>query len=220
MTSIKVRDWQIVEQIPEDGGREPRFSVVIADPALSARPVVMNLPYTGITDTTVSPETHDLYLQSELPLPKDKKTLKDSLFFRKKVLSEDGGAPGNTPFPNTVVGAVFANPVGERRKAIIDDASGVSLTVAETTTAMGRPGQEMLVGQNGVTMLSGSPRILSLPEEDLVLFKQKGIGQLAPQCFVPPFCFPEYMPNFEFVSQVAGVVSIVKEIARLTRTIR
>lgn len=216
MTPVRIKEWQIVEQVPETG-IEPRFSVVIADPEISARPLLLGLPYTGITDTTITPESHDLYLEIELPISQDRRTLKNAIHFRKKNLTDAGGEAEKSQFPNSPITVTFADTVNEKRKALIDDDSGVSITVSDKTTAMGRPGREMLVGEKGVTMLSGSPRILSLPEEDIFFFKQKGIGQLAPQCFVPPFCFPEYMPNFEFVSQVANVVSIFKAISNLTK---
>lgn len=212
---IKVKQWQIIEHAPEMG-QEPKFSVVIADQDVSARPLLVPLPYTGITDTTITPDSHDLYMEMSSPSqPNDPKTCKDMVFFRPRTLTEEGGAPKNSEFGNTPIGATFGDPVNQRRKALIDDSTGMGITVSDKTTAFGTPGREMLVGKKGITFLSGSPTIASLPEEDLLIFKQKGIGQLAPQCFIPPFCFPEYMPNLEFAGQVSKVVDILKAIRSL-----
>jgi hypothetical protein len=209
---IRVKQWYIVEQAPELG-QEPRFSVVVTDDIISTHPLLYQLPYTGITDTSITPDTHDLYIErSDDVQHQGSKSAKDHIFFRRKTLTEEGGTPSVSSFGNLPVSSVFADTVSATRKAIVDDNSGVAITVSDKTTATGTPGREMLVGEKGITMLSGSPTILSLPEEDLVLFKQKGIGQLAPQCFVPPFCFPEYMPNMEFVGQVSKVVEIMKAI--------
>jgi hypothetical protein len=212
--NIRVREWNIVEQLPEEG-KEPGFSVIVMDPDISTRPILVKIPYTGITDTTITPETHDLYMTAERLQSGEMKASKDHVYFRKRTEGEEGGVPGESPFPNTPIGSTFADTVPTRRKAILDDKTGVGVTVSEVTTAFGKPGREMLVGKSGVTMLSGSPTIASLPEEDLLLFKQKGIGQLLPQCFVPPFCFPEYMPNLEIVGQIGKVVGILKAIRGL-----
>ena len=212
---IKAQNWQIVEQAPELG-QEPRFSVIVTDDNISTRPLLYPVPYTGITDTSITPGNHDLYVNTEYDTqPAGQTSSKDHIFFRRKTLTETGGTPSVSAFTNTPIGSTFADTVSPTRKAIIDDVSGVGITVSDQTTAAGAPGQEMLIGKKGVTMLSGSPTIMSFPEEDLVLFKQKGIGQLMPQCFVPPFCFPEYMPNMEFVSQVSGVVDIMKAISSI-----
>lgn len=212
--NIRVKEWQIIEQLPEQGV-EPGFSVVVADPDVSSHPVLVKVPYTGITDTTITPDTHDLYIDAEKLQSAEKKASRDYVYFRRKASTEEGGVPNTSDFPNTPIGATFAEPVPRRRKAILDDTTGLGVTVAENTTAFGDPGREMLVGKSGVTMLSGSPTIASLPEEDLLLFKQKGIGQLMPQCFIPPFCYPEYMPNLEVVSKVKGMVDLLKAIQAL-----
>lgn len=212
--NVKVRNWQVVEHVPESG-REPEFSVIVADQDVSSRPLLVQIPYTGITDTTISPDTHDLFIDTEKFQSSERLASKDYVFFRKRRLTEEGGAPEASEFPNTPIGATFADTVPQKRKSIIDDVSGVGVTISERTTAFGDRGREMLVGKSGVTMLSGSPTIASLPEEDLLLFKQKGVGQLMPQCFIPPFCFPEYMPNLEMVSKVSKMVGILKAIRSL-----
>lgn len=211
---VKAKSWQIVEHAPEIG-KEPRFSVVVADQDISSRPLLIPLPYSSVTDTTIGPDTHDLYVDADTKQPNDNRSCKEHAFLRPKNLSEEGGVPDNSKFGNTPVGSTFGDPVSARRKAILDSTTGLGITVSDQTTAIGVPGRETLIGKKGVTFLSGSPTVASLPEEDMLLFKQKGIGQLAPQCFIPPFCFPEYMPNLEFAGQVSKVVGILKAIRNL-----
>lgn len=211
--NIKVKKWEFVEQL--EPGKEPGFSVVVYDQNISTRPILVQIPYTGMTDTTITPETHDLYIEASQLQSHERLASRDYVYFRKKQDVDEGGPLHQSDFPNTPIGVTFADPVPRKRKAILDDETGVGVTVSENTTAFGNPGREMLVGKEGVTMLSGSPTVASLPEEDLLIFKQKGIGQLMPQCFIPPFCFPEYMPNIEMVSKVSKMVNILKTIRSL-----
>jgi len=212
---LKVKEWRIIEQAA-DSGEAPEFSVIIADQEVSTRPILSKVPYAGITDTTITPETHDLYVNAEAVRSNSPKTGKENLFFRKKSAREEGGGVKTSSFHNTPASAVFGDKVGLRRKAIIDESSGASVTVSDKAAALGAPGQELIAGENGVTMTAGSPRIMDLPGEDHVIMKETGLLRMMPKCFIPPFSIPDYLPDFRFMAQIAGTVAIFKAIRALT----
>lgn len=213
---VKVVEWSIVEQPSETRSKRPEFSVVVTDGTLSSKAFQVQVPYNPIIDTTIAPDTHDLFIDNSMLNITNGKVVKTNVFFRKKTISETGAEPKASSFANTPVGVGLANKIDSQRRAIIDD-SGTGVTVSKDAAAIGTPGQEMIVGKTGVTMLSGSPKIPDLPQEDHVLFKESGLGRLMPRCFVPPFCFPAFMPSVQFIAQVAGTITMLKEIDKLTR---
>lgn len=212
---VKIRDWRLVEQAP-DSGKTPEFSVIVADQEISTRPILVKVPYSGITDTTITPETHDLYMSPDTVRANTPRTGKENIFFRKKTVTESGGAVKSSSFHNTPAAVVFGDKLGKQRKAIIDESTGASLTVSQDAVAMGAPGQEIIAGERGVTMTAGSPTVMDLPAEDHVLIKETGLLRFLPKCFVPPFSIPDYIPNLQFMAQIAGTVAIFKEIRKLT----
>ena len=212
---LKVKDWRLVEQLP-DSGKEPEFSVIIADQEVSTRPILVKVPYLGITDTTINHVTHDLYMNPDTIRSNTPRTGKENIFFRKKTTTEQGGKIEPSSFPNTPAAAVFGDKIGRQRKAIIDESTGAALTVSQNAVAMGAPGQELIAGETGVTMTAGSPTVMDLPAEDHVLIKETGVLRFLPKCFLPPFAIPDYLPNLKFMAQIAGTVAIFKEIRKLT----
>ena len=212
---IKIKDWRIVEHAP-DSGKEPEFSVIIADQEVSTRPIIVKVPYTGMTDTTISEATHDLFIDPAFLRSNTPKTGKDNIFFRKQSRTEQGGVIKSSSFHNTPASVVFGDKIGKQRKAIIDQSTGASLTVGPDAVAMGAPGQELIAGEKGVTMTSGSPTVMDLPAEDHILIKETGLLRFLPKCFLPPFAIPDYIPNLQFMAQIAGTVAIFKEIRKLT----
>jgi hypothetical protein len=61
MKTILVKNWVIVEQ-ESPGKKHPSFSVVIADSEISSKAIQVRLPYSAVADTTIDPETHDLFI--------------------------------------------------------------------------------------------------------------------------------------------------------------
>lgn len=213
---LRVKSWRILEQVP-DSGKEPEFSVIVADPDLSTRPILLKVPYSGMTDTTIDPASHDLYVDPDNVRSNAPRSAKEHVFFRKKTETDEGGAAQRSSFNNTPIGAILGDRVGSRRKAIIDDTTGASVTVSQNAVAMGAVGQELIVGKEGVLMNSGSPKIPDLFSEDHILAKETGLLRFLPKCFIPPFSVPDYLPNLKFLTQIAGTVAIFKAIREATK---
>lgn len=215
MKIIQVKEWLLVEQ--KSDTKRPEFSVVIADKDISAKPVQIRLPYSSVTDTTISPETHDLFITAEKLKSNTRKLNKNNVFFREKTSTEEGGVPSSSNFSNTPIGSIFGTGISSNRKAIIDAKTGDSVTVGEGGCAIGSPGKEILAGKKGVTFMSGSPTIPSLPETDALILKENGLGSMMPRCFVPPFSMPRYLPNLQFLAQLAGAIAIFKAISDIQK---
>jgi hypothetical protein len=215
MKIIQVKEWLLIEQKSET--KKPEFSVVIADKDVSSKPMQIRLPYSSITDTTITPETHDLFITADKLKSNTRKLNKNSVFFREKTITEEGGVPNSSNFSNTPIGSTFGSRISTNRKALIDSATGDSVTVGEGGCAIGAQGRELLVGKNGVTFLSGSPTIPSLPETDSLIIKENGLGALMPRCFVPPFCMPRFLPNLQFLAQLAGTITLFKAISDIQK---
>lgn len=214
---IKIENWSMVEQAPESG-KVPQFSVVIADSNVSAKPVQIKVPYNPVTDTTISPNTHDLFIHYDGMKVNARSLMSENIFFREKSTTDTGGASTRSKFSDTPIGTAFGGGgFGSSRKAIIDKESGSAITVSSKGVASGMPGKELINGKDGTLILGGSPKIPDFPSDDHLLFKETGIGRLMPRCFVPPFCMPAYLPNLQFIAQVAGTVKAFKEISKLTK---
>jgi hypothetical protein len=216
MRIIQVKEWTIVEQ-KVHGNKRPFFSVIIADGDISSKPFQVQVPYESVTDTTISPETHDLYIASDKLKPNAKKVSRDSIFFRERTAVEEGGPQNVSGFNNTPIGSTFGTRIGQKRKAIIEPSTGDNVTVGDGGCAIGAPGREVLAGKTGVTLMSGSPTIPSLPETDAIILKENGLGALAPRCFIPPFCFPRFLPNLQFLAQIVGVIGVLKAISEIQK---
>lgn len=215
MRIIQVKEWLIIEQKSET--KKPYFSVVIADKDISAKPIQVRLPYNSITDTTISPDTHDLFITADKLKPNTRKLNRNNVFFREKTPTEEGGIPSTTTFSNTPIGSTFGSRISASRKALVDPSTGDAVTVGEGGCAIGSPGRELLVGKNGTTFMSGSPTIPSLPETDALIIKENGLGALIPRCFLPPFCLPRFLPSLQFLAQVTGAIAIFKAISDIQK---
>ncbi len=213
----KVKEWSLIEQQPEQGSKRPGMSVIVADSDISSKAFQIRVPYSPVIDTTISPQTYDLFIDNSDLHVIPGKVVKTNAFFREKSGMDEGMKPATSSFPNTPIGMLSSNTVSDRRRGIVDE-SGTGVTVSAKAAALGAPGKEILAGEGGVTMMGGSPTIPDFPSTDHVLLKETGIGRLMPRCFVPPFCMPAFLPSLQFIAQVAGTIGILKEIEKMTKT--
>lgn len=212
---VKAAEWRMIEQIP-DFGKEPRFSVLVADSQISIRPILYPLPYTGITDTTITPVSHDLFVDAVEVRANDGKTGKEYLFFRKKSETDAGGKIEASTFHNSPIVSVLGDKISRERKSMMEQSSGAGVTASVDSCAMGSPGQEIVAGETSVMFTGGSPDIIDLPSTGHGVLKQTGLMNLMPKAFIPPFSIPDYLPDLSLLRQTQGLVGIFRELKNVT----
>ena len=166
----------------------------------------------GVVDTTITSERYNCTLM----FPENgMKTPPIALFTKKRIKNI---TPVDTTDPKTAKGYQLItgdNKIGKEFRGIRSKSGNSSMHIDDGFIELNSGDNKLSISPNGIA-ITGNLMDINLPTKNQGgLFKESGILRFLPKAFVPPFCFPDYLPDVATLARVAKTMQIVKSIMKI-----
>ena len=133
------------------------------------------------------------------------------------------------PFPKAIgnIGVSTAEPsktvtvldnaqVKPNYKTLRSEDGSAAISVSNDSIVL-RVGDTAFVVSNGKILHMGELVEYNLPTKSQAIVKETGVMRFLPKAFVPPLCFPDYMPDVELMLMVSKQFKEVKDLKDILR---
>lgn len=94
-----------------------------------------------------------------------------------------------------------------------------SIAVSDKSIVL-KSGNTRFIVSDGQIMRIGDVVDYNLPSQSQGIVKETGMLRLLPKAFIPPFCFPDYLPDTEMVFQVSKMLKTVSDLKNLLKSLK
>ena len=212
LRKIEDNNWNITEHRSKNGN-EPIMLVTIIDTSIRNDPITTSCFYTGPYDNTIDSSTHDCLLIYDDEPSYGKYVESYIVFFRNKHLDHVGDIINTSITPKSIE-IINDSAAPAKSKTIRSNDNKTTLTVHDKGVTMKSGDNFISVSPKGIVQQG---KHITMDDNNYGAFlKEKNIiMRMLPNAFVPPFCMPDVMPDFEIVGNLSKFIGIIKDMHKI-----